>query len=142
MKPSNILISKIKEFESLRLKAYKDSVGIPTIGWGHTLGVKMGMVITEEQAERFLIEDLQPKVNYVNSINKPFTQGQFDALVDFSYNLGIDALMHSTLLKRIMDNAPYPEIKKQFLRWSYANGKVLNGLVNRRNWEAKRYLET
>ena len=81
MKASNLLIGKIKDFEGCNLSAYKDSVGVPTIGIGHTKGVKMGQVITMEQAEAFLKEDLLPVEKYVNTIKKVKTQGQFDALV-------------------------------------------------------------
>ena len=93
--------AKIKEFEGCRLSAYTDSVGVPTIGVGHTKGVKMGQKISMEQAESFLREDLFSVEKYVNTIPEVNTQGKFDALVDFAFNLGIGALQRSTLLKKI-----------------------------------------
>ena len=141
MKASNLLIEKIKDFEGCKLSAYKDSVGVPTIGIGHTKGVKMGQVITMEQAEAFLKEDLLPVEKYVNTIKKVKTQGQFDALVDFAFNLGVGALQSSTLLKKINANASTKEIQEQFLRWNKAGGKILNGLVLRRLWESQRWCE-
>ena len=92
MRASYILISKLKEFEGLRLRAYKDSVGVWTIGYGHTRGVKAGQTITEKQAESLLRGDLLISEKYVNGLGFSFSQGQFDALVDFAYNLGTDSL--------------------------------------------------
>lgn len=100
MKSSEILIQKIKEFEGLRLKSYKDSAGVWTIGYGHTRGVKSGQVITEKQAESLLRGDLLGSEKYVNGLGLSFSQGQFDALVDFVYNLGTGSLGRSTLLKK------------------------------------------
>jgi lysozyme len=83
--------------------------------------------------------DLLPCENFVNSIKEIDTQGKFDALVDFAFNLGIEALRKSTLLKLILAKAEESDIKNQFLRWNKAGGRVLSGLVKRRNWEAMRY---
>ena len=139
MKASDLLIEKMIEFESLRLTSYKDSVGVWTIGVGHTNGVRQGQTITKEQAMTLLKGDLLPCENFVNSIKEIDTQGKFDALVDFSFNLGIEALKKSTLLKLILAKAEESDIKNQFLRWNKAGGRVLSGLVKRRNWEAMRY---
>lgn len=139
MKASDLLIEKMIEFESLRLTSYKDSVGVWTIGVGHTMGVRQGQAITKEQAMTLLKGDLLPCENFVNSIKEIDTQGKFDALVDFSFNLGIEALKKSTLLKLILAKAEESDIKNQFLRWNKAGGRVLSGLVKRRNWEAMRY---
>lgn len=138
---SETLIRKIKEFEGCRLSAYRDSVGVPTIGYGHTKGVKMGMRITMQQAEMMLRDDLKSYEVYVNDLGVCTTQGQFDALVDFAYNLGNGALGRSTLLRLIRQHAPYSNIKAQFLKWVYAGGKRLTGLVKRRTWEAERYAQ-
>ena len=127
------------EFESLRLTSYKDSVGVWTTGVGHTNGVRQGQAITKEQAMTLLKGDLLPCENFVNSIKEIDTQGKFDALVDFAFNLGIEALRKSTLLKLILAKAEESDIKNQFLRWNKAGGRVLSGLVKRRNWEAMRY---
>lgn len=141
MKASAILINHIKKCEGLRLKAYRCPAGVPTIGYGSTKGVRMGMVITAAEAEGRLLNDLTQFENYVNSLNVCKTQGQFDALVDFCFNLGNGRLASSTLLKHIKANKPVSEIQKQFLRWNKSGGKVLRGLTIRREWEAKRYGE-
>lgn len=144
MRASNQLIEKIKKFEGLSLKAYKP---VPTekyytIGYGHySSGVKIGQTITMAQADALLRGDLLPCEKYVNSLNLDFTQGQFDALVDFCFNLGTPALAGSTLLKKIRSNSPTKEIQAEFRRWNKSNGKVLQGLVTRREWEAQMYVK-
>ena len=139
MKASDLLIQKMKDFEGVRLTSYKDSAGIWTIGVGHTRGVRQNQTITMAQCESLLKGDLLPCENFVNSIREVNTQGKFDALVDFAFNLGIGALKDSTLLKRIRNKESEVLIKNEFLKWVHANGRVENGLVKRRNWEAMRY---
>lgn len=139
---SELLINKIKEFEGCKLFAYRDSVGIPTIGIGHTKGVKMGQSITMVQAETLLKGDLLPVENFVNTIKEVNTQGKFDALVDFCFNLGIGKLQSSTLLRKIKIDAPTKDIQTEFLRWNKAGGRILNGLVKRRTWEANRWAQS
>jgi lysozyme len=145
MKASDKLISKLKEYEGLRLNAYKCPAGVWTIGYGHTSGVNKGDVITASQAEALLREDLVKYENWVNGIAKSygleFTQGQFDALTDFVYNLGLGALKSSTLLKRICEGAKLEVIQAEFKKWVKAGGRVLPGLERRREWEAQRYAE-
>ena len=142
MEASDILIEKVKEFEGLRLTSYKDSAGVWTIGYGHTHGVKAGQsIITEKQADSLLRGDLLTAENYVNGLKLNLTQGQFDALVDFCYNLGAGNLAGSTLLAKIRAKAPTEEIQAQFKRWVYAGKKKLAGLVKRREWEARRWTE-
>lgn len=144
MRASNQLIDKIKEFEGLSLKAYKP---VPTekyytIGYGHySSGVKIGQTITMAQADALLRGDLLQCEKYVNSLNLDLTQGQFDALVDFAFNCGVGNLRNSTLLKKVRINAPVDEIQGEFRRWNKSNGKVLQGLVTRREWEARMYAE-
>lgn len=141
---SKTLISKLKEFEGLRLVAYKPTKAERwwTIGYGHSAGdVKAEMRITEEKAEELLKRDLYFVEKFVNGIPKVRTQGQFDALVSFAYNVGIGKLKSSTLLKKIMHDAPKAEIQKEFLRWTTSGGKRLAGLVKRRSWEAERWAE-
>ena len=139
MKSSELLIKKIKEFEGCRLSAYTDSVGVPTIGVGHTKGVKIGQKISMEQAESFLREDLFSVEKYVNTIPEVNTQGKFDALVDFVFNLGSGNLASSTLLKLINNNPDDPAIAKQFKRWVHSGSEVLKGLVIRREKEVELY---
>lgn len=138
---SDILISAIKIFEGCRLFAYRDSVGVPTIGYGHTSGVKMGTAITQKQAEDYLREDLKKFENYVNKLAVCKTQGQFDALVDFAYNCGTGNLSKSTLLKYVRAGKSDKDIQAQFLRWNKAGGKVLAGLTKRRAWESQRWTQ-
>lgn len=133
----------IKSFEGLELKAYKDVVGVWTIGYGSTHYVKEGQELAnEEAAEELLAKDLTQYENVVNrAVRVQINQNQFDALVSFTYNLGGGALRKSTLLKKINREADYLQIKKEFLRWNRAGGRVLNGLVRRRKAEAKLFGE-
>lgn len=136
----------IKQFEGLRLNAYKDSAGIPTIGYGHTKGVEMGQTITQAQADQFLKEDCKDAEGAVNKlVEVPITQNMFDALVSFVFNLGAGALKGSTLLK-LLNKHDYQGASEQFARWVYATNaktgkkEVLNGLVKRREAERKLFL--
>ncbi len=140
MTSSDKLIEAIKGFEGLRLTAYKCPGGEWTIGYGSTSGVHEGMTITEDEAEERLRQDLTTAEAYVNKKSIAKTQGEFDALVDFCYNLGTAALGRSTLLKKIRNGSPTYEILKEFRRWVYADGKKLEGLVRRREWECQRYV--
>lgn len=141
MKASRILIEKIKEFEGLRLRAYRDSGGKPTIGYGHTLGVKMGQRITEQQAEEMLEQDLWVAGRFPNTIKEINTQGKYDAVVSFIFNLSVGSFKRSTLYRRILRHAPNKMIQAEFRRWTHSGGKVLPGLVKRREWEAQRWME-
>ena len=125
----------IKSFEGLRLSAYKDVVGVVTIGYGTTSGVKMGDTITKERAEELLREDVRRFEGYVGRLVKvPLTQGQYDALVSFAYNLGPGALERSTLLDQL-NRGDYDGAAEQFGRWVKAGGRTLAGLVRRRKAE-------
>lgn len=141
MKASNQLIENIKEFEGLRLRAYRDSGGKPTIGYGHTLGVRMGQRITEQQAEEMLRQDLWVAGRFPNTMKEIDTQGKYDAVVSFIFNLGVGSFKRSTLYRRILRHAPDKMIQAEFRRWTHSGGKVLSGLVKRREWEAKRWTE-
>lgn len=126
----------IKKFEKLELKAYQDQGGVWTIGWGTTKGVYAGMVIDEVTAERWFQEELNeivPKIRKL--IQVPVSQGQFDALVSFTYNCGLEAFRVSTL-RRVLNNREYDKVPQQFLRWVFVKGKKSNGLVNRRTAES------
>ena len=141
MKASELLIKAIKGFEGYRGKAYLDSVGVPTIAYGHTKGVRLGMTCDTEQAERWLREDLSPIEERLSSIQQIDTQAKFDACADFCYNLGLGNFNKSTLLKKIRHGAPTEQVQAEFRRWNKAGGKVLKGLVRRREWEAQRWAE-
>ena len=139
MKSSELLLNKIIEFEGCKLTAYKCPAGVWTIGVGHTKGVKQGQTITEAQAMSLLKGDLLPCENYVNNLGVCKTQGEFDAIVDFAFNLGTAALGRSTLLKYIRAKKPEQYIREEFGKWVNSKGMRLKGLVIRRQWEADRY---
>jgi len=124
-----------KQFEGCKLKAYQDQGGVWTIGYGHTRGVKAGDVCTQEQADAWLQEELASAANFVeSSIDVEITQGQFDALVDFVYNLGPRALKYSTL-RALINSGQMDRAADEFKRWNHI-GKVENaGLTRRRTAE-------
>ena len=129
------------EMEGLRLEAYEDAAGVPTIGYGHTKNVRMGDKISEYWAKEMLREDIEEAEWQVKELGVAKTEGQLDALVSFVFNLGIGRLNTSTLLKVIRNGGSMQQIKKEFKRWVYAGGKKMPGLVKRREWEAKRFFE-
>ena len=135
-------VALIKEFEGCRLKAYKDPVGIWTIGYGRTKGVKPGMVQTQSQADADLLADLERRGARVEKLLKvKVNDHQFGALLSFAYNLGLGGLKKSRVLAMVNDGVPdSPErVAKEFGRYCHAGGKVLKGLVRRRAAEAKLY---
>lgn len=126
----------IKKFEGCELEAYLDAVSVPTIAYGRTKGVTIGDTCTQEQAEAWLEEELVEYENYVNeAVQVPLTQNQFDALVSWTYNLGPSNLNSSTMLK-VLNSSSYDDVPTQIKRWNKAGGKVLDGLVRRREAEA------
>ena len=132
-------IALIKEFEGLRLKAYKCPGGVWTIGYGHTAGVKPGMLISKAQAEEYLKADLIAFERYLNGLGLALNQNQFDALVSFIYNVGTGNFSNSTLLRKVRANPQENSIMDEFLRWVYSKGRVLPGLQRRRLAEMKLY---
>lgn len=142
MKISKNGIDLIKEFEGLELKSYVDSVGVLTIGYGSTGShVYPNQKITEKQAEELLLNDISRFEKGVNDFVKvPLNQNQFDALVSFSFNLGLGNLRSSTLLKKL-NNKDYLGAANEFPRWNRAGGKVLNGLTRRRLREKELFLK-
>ena len=142
MKASGTLIGKMKEFEGFRAKAYRatPTEKYLTIGYGHYgADVKQHMTITRDAATELLRKDVQRFEEYVNGLGVARNQFEFDALVDFAYNLGTAALGGSTLLKKIKARASEKEIRAEFMKWVNAGGKRLAGLVKRREWEADRF---
>ena len=129
------------EMEGCRLEAYKDAAGVPTIGYGHTKGVRMGDRISAYWAKEMLREDIEEAEWLVKELNVAKTEGQLDALVSFVFNLGIGRLTRSTLLKTIREGGSKRQITQEFKKWVYADGKPMPGLVKRRDWEAKRFFE-
>jgi lysozyme len=141
MTTTEILLQKVMEMEGCRLEAYQDAAGVPTIGYGHTKNVRMGDRITQYWAKEMLREDIEEAEWLVKELGVAKTEGQLDALVSFVFNLGIGRLKRSTLLKTIREGGSKAQITKEFKRWVYADGKLLPGLVKRREWEAKRFFE-
>ena len=134
-------MTQLMVMEGLSLEAYEDCAGVPTIGYGHTKDVKMGDRISKYWAKELLKDDVREVEQQVQALNVAQTQGQFDALVSFAFNLGIGRLKSSTLLKVIREGGSKNAIKKEFKRWVYAGGKKLRGLELRREWEAKRFFD-
>jgi lysozyme len=140
-------IDLIKEFEGDKLKSYQDSVGIWTIGYGSLImpngqKVKPGDIITEQQAEQLFMADIAPRAKSVSDMIKTqINQNQFDALMCFTYNLGIMSLLYSTLLKEVNTNPNNPDIRNQFAKWVYAGKEIIPGLVRRRKAEADLYFK-
>lgn len=145
MEPSQGCIDLVKRSEGCQLSAYKDSVGVLTIGYGHTgPEVTTGLVWTLEQAEDALREDLKASGEYVDyAVSVPLTQGQFDALTDFCFNEGAGKLRTSTLLK-LLNMGHYDQACAELYwvddngtphGWIYGGGMVLGGLITRRKAE-------
>jgi lysozyme len=136
MNISQVGIDLIKKFEGCILHAYKDAVGVPTIGYGHTGGVIANQTITQAEADTLLRHDLDKfEDGVMNLVKVPINQNQFDALVSFSFNLGLGNLGNSTLLKYV--NAKnFTAAAKEFAKWNKAGGEVLDGLTKRRAAEA------
>lgn len=130
----------IKSFEGLRLDAYLCPAGVPTIGWGHTKGVRLGQRITLPQAEDLLVEDLAPCERILNAMGVNFRQEQFDALTSFIFNVGTGNFSASTLRKKILNDAPDEDIAMEFTKWIYSNKIALPGLIGRRVLEANMFL--
>ena len=142
MEASELLIEKLKAFEGFRRDAYRDAAGVLTIGYGHTgKDVREGDRLTTYGAEQLLMLDVRTVETAVRQLNVAHTQGQYDALVSFAFNLGIERLNRSTLLKVIRAGGTKAAITREFKRWVFAGGKQLPGLVTRREWEAKRFFE-
>ena len=141
MKTTERLLTQLMVMEGLRLEAYEDAAGVPTIGYGHTKDVRMGDRISEYWAKELLRDDIEEAERQVKELKVARNEAQLDALTSFVFNLGIGALKESTLLKVIREGGSKADIKREFKRWVYAGGKRLKGLELRREWEAKRFFE-
>lgn len=128
-----------ESFEGDVLTAYQDQNHVWTIGYGHTAGVYPGQTITQEQADTFLAQDIQVAADCINEVVQvALTQNQFDALVDFAYNIGTSAFRSSTLL-RDLNAGQVLQAVGQFDVWDYCNKVVNPGLLRRRNAEAAEF---
>lgn len=139
MKASVDAYELIKQFEGLRLEAYLCPAGIWTIGYGHTSGVSPNSFITIQEADEYLHRDVAAIEMQLNKLNLSLRQCQWDAIVSFVFNVGIGNFKSSTLLAKIRINPDDNSIMDEFLRWVYANGKVMRGLQKRRLTEMKLY---
>lgn len=140
MKTSYNGIALIKEFEGCRLKAYKDMVGVWTIGYGFTKNVKAGDTLTKEQCEARLSEELQEyEAAVLSSVRSEVTQAQFDAMVSLTWNIGISGFRKSTVLKAHL-RGDYQAASRAFGLWNKAGGREVAGLTRRRAAEASLYL--
>lgn len=136
MKISSEGIELIKKFEGCETTAYQDSVGVWTIGFGHTKGVQEGQSCSMQDAETMLSEEMDEYEGYINSmVDVDLNQNEFDSLVAWVYNLGPTNLRESTLLK-ILNAGDKDGIPEQINRWNRAGGKILQGLVRRREAES------
>lgn len=137
----------IKRFEGLKLQGYQCSAMRWTVGYGNTFyedgsPVKQGDVITKERAEKLfdlIISDFCKKVDA--QIKTILTENQYSAIVSFAYNVGVNNLAKSTLLKKVNFNPNDPTIRQEFIKWNKAGGKVLAGLTTRRAAEAVLYFK-
>jgi lysozyme len=147
-KASKNCIDLIKTFEGFVASPYKCPAGVWTIGYGSTRysdGRKVlptDPSINETTAVQLLAATLKQYEVAVDSFCRDdINQNQFDALVDFAYNCGVGNLKNSTLLKRVNANPSNPKIHDEFMKWVFANGKVMNGLKRRREAESKLYFK-
>lgn len=142
MKTSEAGKARIKRFEGLRLKAYQCSARKWTIGYGHASDeVKPGQSITKHQAEVIFEHDVEVHEAGVVAVLKVLlNQSQFDALVSFTFNVGVAAFQRSTLLKKVND-IDFAGAADEFSKWVYSGGKVDPGLVKRRAAERELFLK-
>lgn len=140
MKTSNSGRAFIRAREGVKLAAYQDGGGVWTIGYGHTRGVKQGQVISHEQADEFLDDDLRQVDSCISErVTVVLNQNQFDALASFVFNVGRQAFSDSTLLKKLNEGS-YRAAADQFTRWVYDNDRFVQGLYNRRVAERDLFL--
>jgi GH24 family phage-related lysozyme (muramidase) len=143
VKISEAGLSLIKSFEGCVLTAYLDAVGIWTVGYGHTgPSVHRGLTITQKLAEDILAQDVRRfELGVLNNVKVNLNQNEFDALVSFSFNVGVNALKNSTLLRMLNDGADRSIVAAEFLRWNKGGNKVLEGLTRRRQAEKALFLQ-
>lgn len=142
-------VELIKEFEGFVGHAYKDSVGVVTIGYGTTVypngkKVRMGDKCTREQGTAYMFHDFEtirmPAIERL--VKVPLKDNEVGALLSFVYNVGVGSLKKSTLLKKLNAKRPKIEVADEFLKWVRAGGRVLSGLVRRRKRERELFLHS
>jgi lysozyme len=130
-----------ESFEGCKLQAYLDSVGVPTIGYGHTAGVHLGMTCTQSQAEEWLKQDIRVAAAAVNHlVTSPLSQEEFDALTDFVFNVGQGNFAKSTLLK-LLNAGDHINAAHEFEKWAFAGGRQIAGLLRRRQAEEALFMK-
>lgn len=139
MEFSEEFFSRIVVFEGFKAKAYRCPAGVWTIGFGTTKGVREGITVTQEQAYKLLEDDARLLARKIASLGIPFSQNQFDAIGLFCYNIGFAAFKSSTLFNVIKKNRYDEKIESLWKQWKYSKGKVLKGLVVRREAECNLY---
>lgn len=140
MNISQACIDLVKEFEGFRNAAYQDQGGIWTIGYGHTQNVKAGDVCTQEQAERWLSENIQTAAQCVlNNLTCSLSQNELDALACFTYNVGCKNFINSTM-RLYLDRNQFTQAALEFQKWDHVNGQVIPGLFRRRVAEKMLFL--
>jgi len=126
----------IKKFEGCELEAYVCAAGVWTIGYGSTKGVKEGDNISQEEADKLLLHEMDEYEGYItDNVTVDLKQNQFDSLVSWVFNLGPTNLKASTMLK-VLNLGNFEGVPEQMKRWNKANGKTLDGLIRRREAEA------
>jgi len=136
MKISEDGLELIKKFEGCETSAYQDSVGVWTIGFGHTKGVEEGQTCSIEDAELMLTDEMDEYEGYINNMVKvDLQQHEFDSLVAWVYNLGPTNLNESTMLK-VLNGGQFDRVPDEMNRWTRAGGEILEGLVRRRQAES------
>lgn len=130
-----------ESFESCKFRAYQDQGGVWTIAWGHTRGVTAGLTCIQAQADAWLWEDIGFAETAVDAlVTVPLTQDEFDALVDFTFNLGPGKFRYSTLL-RLLNSGNYSGAAAEFDKWDYVAGKQCAGLLRRREAETQDFTQ-
>ena len=141
MKVSQECIDLVKFFEGFEPKAYLCPANVWTIGYGRTKNVREGDELTEPQAERDLLEELEEFAEQVlNTVKVDLEQNELDALTSWTYNLGVGNLQSSTLLKKL-NSGDKNSVPSEMIRWNKAAGKVFAGLTRRREAEAKLWVK-
>jgi lysozyme len=121
-----------ERFEGCKLTAYRDQGGVLTIGYGHTSHVYEGQTCTQEEADSWLAQDITLAENAVNRlVGVKLTQGEFDAVVDFTFNVGVSKFSNSTMI-HLLNEGKYGEAANEFEKWKYVGGVVCAGLLRRR----------
>ena len=139
---SSVGLSLIKQFEKLRSVGYVCPAGFPTIGYGHVIkvGEAFPQPLSELEAETLLLQDIEGAAKAVHRLIKvPLTQGQFDALISFTFNCGAGALQRSTL-RACVNRQDHGQVPAELLKWTHSCGKFLTGLMHRRMAEALLYV--